>query len=68
VAVDLYAQVMAALRAAHPTRVIGDTDSEYFLAAEIATATAMTGLSIAVPGCGWSSFEYDLRPFPWERE
>lgn len=52
VAFNLYAVVMAALRAAHPTLAIDDTVSEYYLAGEI--ATTMTGLSIAVPEAEWA--------------
>jgi hypothetical protein len=48
----LYAVVMAALRAAHPTQAIDDTVSEYYLAREI--ATTMTGLTIAVPEQEWA--------------
>lgn len=57
VAFNLYAVVMAALRAAHPTQGIDDTASEYFLAAEI--ATTMTGLNIAVPAHDWPTFAHD---------
>ena len=52
VAFNLYAVVMAALRAAHPTQAIDDTVSDYYLAAEI--ATTMTGLTIAVPEQEWA--------------
>jgi IS4 transposase len=52
VAFNLYAVVMAALRAAHPTGAIDDTVSEYYLAGEI--ATTMTGLTIAVPEQEWA--------------
>jgi IS4 transposase len=52
VAFNLYAVVMAALRAAHPTQAIDETVSEYYLAGEI--ATTMTGLSIAVPEQEWA--------------
>ena len=53
VAFNLYAVVMAALRAAHPTQAIDESVSEYYLAGEI--ATTMTGLSIAVPEQEWAS-------------
>ncbi len=66
VAFDLYAGVTAALRAAHPASVIDHTASEYFLAAEI--ATTMISVNIAVPARDWPSIEYELRPFPCERE
>ncbi len=52
VAFNLYAVVIAALRAAHPTRAIDDTVSEHYLAGEI--ATTMTGLGIAVPEQEWA--------------
>jgi hypothetical protein len=54
VAFNLYAVVMAALRAAHPTHDIDRTVSEYYLAAEI--ATTMTGLNIAVSESEWAPF------------
>jgi hypothetical protein len=54
VAFNLYAVVMAALRAAHPTHDIDHTVSEYYLAAEI--ATTMTGLNIAVGENEWAVF------------
>jgi IS4 transposase len=54
VAFNLYAVVMAALRAAHPTQAVDDTVSEYYLAWEIATTTA--GLNIAVPEAEWAPF------------
>ena len=54
VAFNLYAVVMAALRAAHPTRDIDHTVSEYYLANEI--ATTMTGLNIAVSEDEWAPF------------
>jgi hypothetical protein len=56
VAFNLYAVVMAALRAAHPTQAIDDTVSEYYLAGEI--ATTMTGLIIAVPEHEWASLAH----------
>jgi hypothetical protein len=52
VAFNLYAVVMAALRATHPTQAIDQTVSEYYLAGEI--ATTMTGLTIAVPEQEWA--------------
>ncbi|RKT47416.1 transposase [Thiocapsa rosea] len=54
VAFNLYAVVMAALRAAHPTRDIDQTVSQFYLAGEI--ATTMTGLTIAVPEHEWAPF------------
>jgi IS4 transposase len=54
VAFNLYAVVMAALRATHPTVDIDRTLSQYYLAAEI--ATTMTGLVIAVPEQDWERF------------
>jgi hypothetical protein len=54
VAFNLYAVVMAALRAAHPTHDIDSTVSEYYLANEI--ATTMTGLNIAVSDDEWAPF------------
>jgi hypothetical protein len=59
VAFNLYAVVMAALRAAHPDRAINDEVSEYYLALEI--ATTQDGMLIAVPESEWAVFarEYD---------
>lgn len=54
VAFNLYAVVMAALRAAHPTLDIDNTVSAYYLAQEI--ATTMTGLEIAVSAAEWAPF------------
>ena len=54
VAFNLYAVVMAALRAAHPRDDIDSTVSEYYLAGEI--ATTMTGLNIAVSPEEWALF------------
>lgn len=54
VAFNLYAVVMAALRAAHPTHDIDTEVSEYYIAAEI--ATTFTGLEIAVPDTDWEPF------------
>jgi IS4 transposase len=56
VAFNLYAVVMAALRAAHPAQTIDETVSEYYLAGEI--ATTMTGLHIAVPEHEWASLAH----------
>jgi len=56
VAFNLYAVVMAALRAAHPTQAIDNTVSEYYLAGEI--ATTMTGLTIAVPEDQWAALAH----------
>lgn len=57
---NLYAVVMAALRAAHPTQTIDETVSEYYLAGEI--ATTMTGLGIAVPEQEWSALAQASAP------
>ena len=54
VAFNLYAVVMAALRAAHPEAKVDETVSEYYLAAEIARTTE--GLNIAVEEAQWSVF------------
>ena len=54
VAFNLYAVVMAALRAAHPTVNVDDTLSEYYLAAEIANTTE--GMIIAVDDADWARF------------
>jgi len=54
VAFNLYAVVMAALRAAHPEAKVDETVSEYYLAAEIARTTE--GLNIAVEEQQWSVF------------
>ena len=54
VAFNLYAVVMAALRAAHPDTDIDDSVSEYYLAAEIANTTQ--GLNIAVEDEQWTRF------------
>ena len=56
VAFNLYAVVMAALRAAHPTQEIDQTVSQFYLAGEI--ATTMTGLAIAVPEHEWAPFAH----------
>lgn len=56
VAFNVYAVVMAALRAAHPTLDIDNTVSEYYLANEI--ATTMTGLNIAVSADEWAPFAH----------
>jgi IS4 transposase len=54
VAYNLYAVVMAALRAAHPETDIDNTVSEYYLANEIANTTE--GLNIAVKEHQWELF------------
>jgi hypothetical protein len=56
VAFNIYAVVMAALRAAHPLLDIDSTVSEYYLAGEI--ATTMTGLNIAVSQAEWAPFTH----------
>ncbi len=53
-AFNLYAVVMAVLRAAHAEVNIDESVSEYYLAAEIATTD--TGLNIAVPEEDWTRF------------
>ncbi len=54
VAFNLYAVVMAALRAAHPKANVDDTVSGYYLATEIANTTA--GMNIAVDDADWARF------------
>ena len=54
VAFNLYAVIMAALRAAHPDKNINDTVSEYYIAAEI--SAAYHGMLIAVPETEWHIF------------
>ncbi|NEX16854.1 MAG: transposase [Halochromatium sp.] len=54
VAFNLYAVIIAALRAAHPEAKIDETVSEYYLAAEIARTTE--GLNIAVEEQQWAVF------------
>lgn len=54
VAFNLYAVVMATLRAAHPSRAIDTEISEYYLAGDI--AATMTGLDIAVSESEWMPF------------
>ena len=54
VAFNLYAVVMAALRAAYPNDDIDHTLSEYYLAEEI--GTTMTGMVIAIPDAEWTMF------------
>ncbi|MBK1650573.1 transposase [Rhabdochromatium marinum] len=54
VAYNLYAVVMAALRAAHPEANVDETVSEYYLANEIANTTE--GLDIAVDEHQWAMF------------
>ena len=49
VAFNLYAVVMAALRAAHPTHDIDRTVSEYYLANEIATTAYSTPRWTPIP-------------------
>ncbi|MBK5965425.1 hypothetical protein CCR95_15340 [Thiocystis minor] len=56
VAFNLYAVVMAALRAAHPTRDIDAEVSEYYIAGEI--AATYTGLEIAVCETDWEPFAH----------
>jgi len=54
VAYNIYAIVMAALRATHRDQAINETVSEYYIAQEIATAT--TGMLIIVPLTEWTLF------------
>nr|WP_242513168.1 transposase [Halochromatium salexigens] len=54
VAFNLYAVVMAALRAAHPEANVDETVSEYYLAGEIARTSE--GLTIAVEEQHWQVF------------
>ncbi|MFE8033573.1 transposase [Thiohalocapsa marina] len=54
VAFNLYAVVMAALRAAHPEAKVDKTVSEHYLAGEIARTTE--GLNIAVEQAQWRVF------------
>lgn len=54
VAFNLYAIVMAALRATHPDQAIRETVSEYYIAQEIETTT--DGMSIAIPEKAWAVF------------
>ncbi len=52
VAFNLYAMVMAALRATHPDQAINQVVSEYYIAQEIETTT--DGMSIAIPEKEWT--------------
>ena len=54
VAFNIYAIVMAALRATHRDQAINETVSEYYVAQEIATTTG--GMLIAVPQIEWTLF------------
>lgn len=54
VAYNIYAIVMAALRATHRDQAINESVSEYYIAQEIATTT--TGMLIAVPSTEWTLF------------
>jgi hypothetical protein len=54
VAYNIYAIVMAALRATHRDQAINETVSEYYIAQEIATTT--TGMLIAIPSIEWTLF------------
>jgi hypothetical protein len=54
VAFNLYAVVMAALRATHRDEAINETVSEYYIAQEI--ETTMEGMSIAIPENEWTIF------------
>ena len=52
VAFNLYAIVMAALRATHRDQAVNETVSEYYLAQEIETTTE--GMLIAIPETDWT--------------
>ena len=54
VAFNIYAIVMAALRATHRDQAINETVSEYYIAQEIETNTG--GMLIAVPQSEWAIF------------
>ena len=54
VAFNIYAIVMAALRATHRDENINQTVSEYYIAQEIATNTG--GMQIAIPEIEWTPF------------
>jgi IS4 transposase len=54
VAFNLYAIVMAALRATHPDQAINQVVSEYYIAQEIDTTT--DGMLIAIPAEEWTLF------------
>lgn len=54
VAFNLYAIVMAALRATHPDQAINQVVSEYYIAQEIDTTT--DGMLIAIPEEEWTLF------------
>ena len=54
VAFNIYAIVMAALRATHRNQAINETVSEYYIAQEIATNTG--GMLIAIPPVEWVMF------------
>jgi len=54
VAFNLYAMVMAALRATHPDQAINQVVSEYYIAQEIDTTT--DGMLIAIPEKEWTLF------------
>jgi hypothetical protein len=54
VAFNIYAIVMAALRATHRDQAINKTVSEYYIAQEIATNTG--GMLIAIPQSEWTIF------------
>lgn len=54
VAFNLYAVVMAAIRAAHPDRPIDDLVSDYYIAHEI--SATYNGMMIAVPDTDWLIF------------
>jgi len=54
VAFNLYAIVMATLRATHPDQAINESVSEYYIAQEIETTTE--GMLIAIPESEWTIF------------
>jgi hypothetical protein len=54
VAFNLYAVVMAAIRAAHPDINVNDEVSEYYIAREVSTTS--TGMEVIVPEEEWRFF------------
>lgn len=54
VAFNLYAVVMAAIRAAYPAKNINDEVSDYYIAEEISTTSG--GMSLIVPETEWDLF------------
>ena len=60
VAFNIYAVVMAALRAAHPEKDINEEVSEYYIAEEI--STTYNGMMIGVPDEEWNIFRNGTVP------